>query len=186
MENVTHQPDISDGAVLQATGRPWREWLGLLGSAGMAEKTREEIIVFLREDHGVPSWWQESIANAFEQSIGRSSNAETDDGFQVSVSGTIGLSADTIFHAWIDGEQRAKWLRHGDFEPGAVKEPGTVRGKWIPDGSRVDVDISAAGEERCELMIGHRKLASAAAAERMREFWKRSIDRMVERVGQAQ
>jgi uncharacterized protein YndB with AHSA1/START domain len=139
--------------------------------------------VFLREEHGVPSWWQQSIATAFEQSIGRSSKDETDDGFQATVSRTLDLPAEIVFQAWVDEELRAKWLRRGDFEPGTVRTPGTVRGKWTPDGSRVDVDVSEAGEGRCELTIGHRQLASASAAGRMREFWTQSLDRMVVRIG---
>jgi hypothetical protein len=185
MRRVTHQPDISEEAVLQATGRSWREWLGLLGGAGMAEKSREEMIVFLREQHGVPSWWQQSIANAFEQSISRASGDEADDGFQASVSRTVPLPAEAVFQAWIDGELRAKWQRRGDFEPSAIREPGTVRGKWLPDGSWLDVEVSAAAENSCELAIRHRKLADAVGAERMREFWERSVERMTERLGKS-
>ncbi len=179
---MTNQPDISDDAVLKATGRSWREWLDLLGGADMAQSSHEEIAVFLRE---VPSWWQQSIATAFERSIGRASENEAGDGFQVSVSRTLDLPAETVFQAWIDGELRAKWLRHGDFEPSTVRAPDTIRGKWTPDGSRIDVTVSDAGEGRCELTVGHRKLAGDAAVERMREFWKRSFDRLVERIGSA-
>ena len=149
----------------------------------MAQRASGEIAAFLRDQHGVPSWWQQAIADHYEQSIGRRSKYEAEDGFHVSVSRTLDLSAAVVLAACIDDAMRTKWLRRGDFEPTTVKEPGTVRGKWTPDGSRVDVDISEEGESRCTLAIGHRKLATADAGERMRQFWKHSIDRLVERIG---
>jgi uncharacterized protein YndB with AHSA1/START domain len=182
---VTHTPETGDDAVLKATGRSWSEWFDVLGGAEMAQRTHQEIVAFLREEHGVPSWWQQHITNEFEQSIGRRSKYEADDGFQVSVTRTLDFPVATVFAAWIDEEQRARWLRRGDFEPTTVREPGTVRGKWLPDGSRVDVEMSDEGEGRCKLTIGHRKLAREESVGTMRQFWKQSIDRLVERIAGA-
>jgi hypothetical protein len=185
VRGVTHQPDISDEAVLQATGRSWREWLSLLAGEEMASKTHEAIIVFLREEHGVPAWWQQVIASCFEESIGRRSEHEMDDGFQAHVTRTLAMPQAVAFAAWTDENERAKWLRRGDFEPTTVREPGTVRGKWVPDGSRVDVELVAVDESRCELAITHRKLASEALGARMQQLWQQSLDRLVERIGSA-
>ncbi len=182
---VTHQPDIGDEAVLQATGRSWREWLDLLAEEGKASCSREEILGALREEHGVPSWWQQAIAARFEESIGRRFEHEMDDGFQAAVHRVIDMAPSAVFAAWTDETQRAKWLRRGDFEPTTVREPDTVRGKWAPDGSRVDVDLVAVDETHCELTITHRKLASEALAVGMEQLWQQSLDRLVERIGSA-
>jgi uncharacterized protein YndB with AHSA1/START domain len=180
---VTHQPDISDDEVLKATGRSWSEWLALIGGSSVAKASHDDILVFLREQHGVPGWWQRAIATAYEQSIGRISESETDDGFQAEVSQVVNLPRDLVFQAWIDGELRAKWLRHGDFEPSMVRSPDTVRGQWMPSCSRVDITVAESGEGKCELTILHRKLASDSAAGEMKTFWTKSIDRLVERIG---
>ncbi|MGH8048723.1 MAG: DUF4287 domain-containing protein [Chthoniobacterales bacterium] len=176
---MNHQPDIGEEAVLKATGRSWSEWLALLAGANMAARTHEEILDFLREDHGVPSWWQQVIANEFEQSIGHSSKHESDDGFQVSVSWPIDLPVEKVFEMWADDVKRATWLRRADFTPDTIKPPNVVRGKWMPNGSRVDMEVSDIGDGRCQLTVQHRKLADEAAVERMRELWKRFIERMI-------
>lgn len=114
---------------------------------------------------------------------GRHPEQDAEGGFHVNVSRQLDLPRAAVFAGWADETRRARWLRRGDFEPTAVREPDTVRGKWMPDGSRVDVDLSEAGEGICALSITHRQIASEEDAARMRQFWEQSLDRFAERFG---
>lgn len=176
---MNHKPSISDEAILEATGRSWREWFGVMEASGMAGSSHEEIVTELREKHGVPAWWQQSITEAFEQFIGRREKGGADDGFHTSVSRTIDASASRIHAAWVDEAERAKWLRKRDFEPMAATTPHAVSGIWCRDESRLEISIEEVEEGRCRLTVRHCKLRDLETAETMQKFWKTAIERLV-------
>lgn len=176
---VNFKPSISDEAVLQATGRSWREWFGLMESAGMGDLSHSEIVSVLRDEHGVPSWWQQSIADAFERFIGRRPATGTEDGFHASVTCTVDLPAETVYRMWADDGARGTWLRKRDFEV-TMRDPGrAVSGTWSRDGSDLEVSIEEIEEGRCRITILHRKLADVETVETMRKFWKMAVGRLV-------
>lgn len=176
---MNYKPSISDEAVLQATGRSWREWFGILDRPEIRELSHKDIVAFLREKHGVPAWWQQCITNEFEQGSGRREKHQTANGFQISVSRTLDLPAERLYAAWAEDSERARWLRKKDFAPSTLTAPRTVRGKWTRDGSRLDVSVEPIEQTRCRLVLHHRKLADSETAESMRKFWKTAIDRLV-------
>lgn len=179
---IEFQPSTSDDAIRQATGRTWDEWFQLLSDSRMESRTHQEIVAFLENEHSVPSWWRQTITNNYEQKIGRHTRDGMAEGVQISVTRTLEFPVETVYAMWADDARRARWMRKADFELTTRTAPGTVRGKWLPNDSRLDVEIVSAGEGRCELRIIHRKLPNDEAALRMKDLWVVTIDRMVSKL----
>ncbi len=173
------RPSTSDDTIRQATGRDWDGWFQLLNDSRMESRTRAEIVTFLENEHSVSSWWRQMITSNYEQKIGRRAKHEKPDGFEISVTRTLDFPVGKIYEAWADDEERARWMRKSDFNPTTRKPPGTVRGRWLPNDSRIDVEMSEVGEGRCQLRVMHRKLPNEEAALRMKDLWPITIDRMV-------
>jgi uncharacterized protein YndB with AHSA1/START domain len=178
---IEFQPSTSDDAIRQATGRTWEEWFQLLTESRMESRTHEEIVGFLENEHSVPSWWRQTITNNYEQKLGRLRDGMPE-GFQIHVTRALAFPVETVYAMWADDAQRARWMRKADFEPTARKAPGTVRGKWLPNDSRLEVEVVSAGAGGCELRIVHRKLPNEEAALRMKDLWTVTIDRMVSKL----
>jgi hypothetical protein len=179
---VTQTLDTGDRAMLEATGRMWREWRGILDHAEMRACVRAEVMNFLGEEHFVPLLWQGVIARRYELSGGRMAD---DHQFEAGVTRTLDLSAVRAYEAWAIDERRSKWLRRGDFEPASTSEPSSVCGKWLPDGSKLEIEIADTGDGRCTLNVRHSGLSSSGLAEKMRDFWIRCLDRLADRMALA-
>lgn len=145
----------------------------------MSDLSHREIVTALRDGHGVPSWWQQSIADAFERFIGRRQADGAADGFHANTTCTIDLPMGVVYEMWADDQARGAWLRKRDFEVMMQEPPRAVSGIWNRDGSWIDVSIEEIADGRCRITVCHRKLADVETAEAMRKFWKTAIERLV-------
>lgn len=86
---------MSDGKLVEATGRARADWHAILDAAGAREWKHPVIAAWLQSEHGVDGWWAQGITVAYEQAIGRRLPGQTADGtFSVSVTKTIDGSRD--------------------------------------------------------------------------------------------
>lgn len=99
---------MSDGKLVEATGKTRAEWHAILDAAGAREWKHPTIAAWLHSEHGVAGWWAQGITVAFEQAIGRRLPGQTADGtFSVSVTKTINGSRaeilDSVLAVLCDG-----------------------------------------------------------------------------------
>jgi hypothetical protein len=171
---------ISDEAVKSKTGRVLREWYALADKAGGRRMTHGEIVAVLTRA-GVPSWWRQMIAVSYERARGLREKHQTPQGYQMSASKTMGAPVDRLYRAWTDGRLRKRWLGDADFSVRKATANRALRLTWGKGGS-VEVSFASKGIGRGQVVVGHTKLASAAAVERMKRWWSTrlaALDHMV-------
>ncbi|EPX55223.1 hypothetical protein D187_009430 [Cystobacter fuscus DSM 2262] len=190
---------VTDSAVKEATGRDWKGWMRALDAAGAGELNHKQLVAHLAREVE-STWWQQSIAVAYEQAHGKRVVGETAaTGFQVGVVRTLPLRADELWERI--ATQAERWLGAGaklTLEPGAgyevpkrrgasgvrgevrVVKPGQrIRMTWQPDGWKkpATLQLTLVPKARgASLHVHLEKLPDAKAREAMREHWSRVLE----------
>jgi hypothetical protein len=176
----TAPPLVTDDAIRGATGIGWEDWFEILDAAGAAQMSHPQIARWLASERGIPGWWAQNVTVTYERARGRRAANQTNDGFHVSVSKTVGVPVERLYATLADDAERAAWLPNGVTLRRATAPKG-VRLAW-DDGSRVVVGLSAKGPARSQLTLSHERLADAASVERMRAEWRERLAELKNRL----
>jgi hypothetical protein len=172
------EPPVSDDAVRGRTGRSWTEWFRVLDRAGARTLKHAEIAKHLSAKERVSSWWSQMVAVGYERAIGRRVQNQRNDGYSVSVSRTLEAPAVTVFRAFHDAHQRARWLDAAPFTIRTARAPRTLRVTWEDGRSHLLVTCTAKSAKRSQVEIEHSRLESAAAAARMKARWSKNLEKL--------
>ena len=171
-------PRMSDAAVQAKTGKTWPQWFAILDSAGAVTMSHQEIVAYLRDEHGVGPWWQQSVTVAYEQARGLRELHEMPQGYQVSVSKTLPVPAAALYQAWAEEELRGRWLPEVPLTVRKTTRDKSLRITW-PDGqSSVEVMLYPKGNGKAQIVVQHSKLPNAAEGERMKAYWRQALGRL--------
>lgn len=170
----------SDAAVQARTGKTWPEWFRILDRAGARNMTHQEIVAHLRDEHGIGSWWQQMVTVAYEQERGLREKHQTPEGYQISRSVTLRRPVDDLFQAWQDKKARGRWLKDNDVTIRKATANKLLRITWVDDKTHVEVYFAPKGASKTQVVVQHRKLPTAQAAERMKAYWGKALERFKE------
>lgn len=166
----THTENISNEAVVAATGRTWDAWLSLLDSHNATTLRHKEIADFLHKEQGVSGWWAQSITGAYERARGLRQRYEMPDGYKVSVSRVINVPLDTLYQAWNDPDKRQSWLGEDSYTITAATPNKSLRA-LKEDNTRISLLFYARGDDKSQVVVEHSKLSDAEDAEKRKVFW---------------
>jgi uncharacterized protein YndB with AHSA1/START domain len=169
---------IGDDAVRAKTGKGWDEWFRLLDAAGARQLDHRAIVALVSERHGVGPWWRQMVAVTYEQARGLRAQHEKPEGFEISVSRTIGVPVDDAYTAWHDARRRARWLPEKGLVVRKATPGRSLRITWADGRSSLVVAFAARGKGRCQVAAQHGKLPDAKAAARMKAYWAEALERM--------
>jgi hypothetical protein len=175
---ASFQPPVSDHAVRGRTGRSWAEWFRVLDRAGARGLKHAEIAEHLSAKERVSSWWSQMVTVGYERAIGRRVQNQRNDGYSVSVSRTLEAPAATVFRAFHDARERARWLEAAPFTIRTSRAPRTLRVTWEDGCSHLLVTCTAKSAKRSQVEIEHSRLESAAVAARMKARWSKNLERL--------
>jgi hypothetical protein len=165
----------SDEAVQARTGRTWEEWFSVLDGSGARERTHRETVGYLQDEHGVPGWWAQSVTVQYELARGMRAKHQRPDGYEVGASKTIAVPVDRLYAAFVDGDERRRWLE-GDVLRLRTAQPGrSARFDWEDGRTRVNVAFTAKGEAKSAASLQHERLADADEADRTKLFWRERL-----------
>ena len=167
---------ISSEAVAAKTGKAWPEWLAVLDRAGAAAMEHKQIVRYLRERHGIGSWWGQMVTVGYEQARGRRAPNQRTGGFAAGVSRTVGVPVEQLYAAWSDAQIRKKWL-HAKVTLRSASPNKSMRIAWN-DGSLVEVGFFVKGPSKSQVTVDQTKLPDAAARDAAKEFWAAAMDRL--------
>jgi uncharacterized protein YndB with AHSA1/START domain len=187
MAKVSRKPtdklaNVTSEAVEKATGKGWDAWLAVLDKAKATTMSHKEIAILLHEKHGVPEWWAQTLTVGYEQARGMREKGEKADGYSISASKTINVSAEQAFAAWTDEALRKRWLPGAAITIRKATAPKSVRITWEPEGkgsaaaSTVEVWLTAKGDSKCSLAVQHGKLKTAAVGEKLKTWWSERLE----------
>ena len=170
----------SDEAVANKTGKNWAMWFLILEETGGHEKTHQEIVKFLSEQHKLDGWWCQMITNGYEQHIGRRKKHEMAGGFEVSVSKTFPNALPELFEAWNDSGTRAEWLEDADLQFSTVNINKNLRGPWVDGTTRINVDFYEKGPAKTQVVVQHVKIAEDESGQELKKYWQEMLGRLAE------
>ncbi len=164
----------SDATIRERTGRGWEEWFDLLDEWGAAERSHREIarhVAGLLEIEPL-AWNAQAVTGSYERARGLREVGEHADGFRITTSKTVGVPVDVLYDAFVDEDQRRRWLPDADLHERTATRPKSARFNWDDDGTRVHVTFVDKGDGRAVAALSHERLADATEAERMKAYWR--------------
>ena len=168
---------IGDDAVRAKTKLGWEEWFRILDRAGARDMDHRQIVAVVRK-HQVDSWWSQMITVAWEQERGGRLAHQRPDGFEISASRTIAAPVRDVYKAWVDARTRAKWLPRAAFIVRKATAGKSLRLTWDRKDTRVEALFYRKGAAASLVSVQHGRLATAAACERMKTYWKARLDKL--------
>lgn len=171
-------PKMSDDAVKAKTGKTWKEWFTILDKAGAKKMTHQEIVKYLNTKEGVGPWWQQMVTVTYEQHIGRRAEHQKPNGFEISISRTIGAPVSKIYTAFGNQKTRAKWLQEEGLVQRSAIENKSMRVTWNDQKTLLGISFLPKGEDKTQVVVQHSKLPNAKSAATMKKFWGEALDRL--------
>lgn len=165
----------SDAKLTEATGRPWQAWLDILDRWGARQRTHREIVAFLRQEHGVPAWWTQTVTNGYERARGIRAKHQQQDGFTVYASKTIAVPLADLFNAFVDESTRAQWLADGSMSLRNAQPGKVARFDWGNGPTRILVTFLEKGPSKATAYVSHERLADAEAGATAKAAWKERL-----------
>jgi uncharacterized protein YndB with AHSA1/START domain len=167
----------SDATIRERTGRGWEEWFDLLDEAGGADMSHREMARWLAEREGehALAWNVQAVVGSYERARKGREVGEHEDGFTVTASKTVAVPIETLYSAFVDAAERARWLPGDGLRERTVIAPRSARFDWGDDGSRVHVALSAKGDGKATAALTHERLSDGAEAARMKAFWRERV-----------
>lgn len=169
---------VRSDAVRAKTGKGWDEWFALLDAAGAKHMNHTQIAAHLYDQLGCPGWWNQMVANGYEQARGLRQKHEMRDGFQISRSKTVAAPVDALYKAWHNKKVRGRWLADNSLVIRKATEAKSLRITWIDGRTSLEVFFIAKGEGKSQVTVQHSKLPDAAEAERMKAYWAEALERL--------
>jgi uncharacterized protein YndB with AHSA1/START domain len=188
---------ISDESVQAKTGKVWSEWFSILDEFNCAAHGHTATAKFLSKEHGVPTWWAQTITVRYELDRGLRLPGQRPSGFEASVQRLINVPVSQAFAAWAEAEHVARWFttsaeqdfreggRYGNADGDAGEYRRIVLNKLIrftweqkqhSPGSVVDVSFTPKQGNRVQVRITHARLKTSKDADDLREGWSWAID----------
>ena len=167
----------SDAAIRERTGRGWEEWFDLLDEHGAAELPHREIARWVADRLGIEPlvWEAQAVTVSYERARGLRAVGERADGFAITATRTVNVSAAQLFDAFTDETRRARWMPDGELHERTATRPRSARYDWGEGDTRVNVSFDAKSPAKCTVALEHARLADADEAERMKRFWRERL-----------
>lgn len=170
---------ISDAAVTARTGRSWSEWFRILDAAGAQDMSHKEIASFLYEKKKVPGWWNQMVANCYEQQRGLRQKHQTPTGYyEISVSKVIEAPTSTLYKSWKDEKVRESWLPQQAIVIRKATPNRSLRITWSDRKTSLSVDFYEKGQSKGQVVVQHLKLKDPSAAEKMKKYWIKMLAKL--------
>jgi hypothetical protein len=170
----------SDEAVKAKTGKVWAEWFKILDKAGAKKLPHKEIAAYLHDKQGLPSWWCQMVAVAYEHERGIRQQFQKCDGvFSASGSRTIAAPLAKAYAAWTEAKLRQRWLPDAPMEITTATLGKYVRAKWN-GGTRLSVGFYATPGGKTRVAVDHEKLANTKECAKMKSYWFEALNRLQE------
>jgi hypothetical protein len=168
-------PGMSDDAILRGTGKTWEEWIALLDAWGGSDHSHPEIARHVHETYGVGGWWAQSVTVGYERARGMRAVHERPDGFSMNVSKTISVPVERLFTAFVEPDQRERWLEAVSLRNRTSQPNRSARFDVLPGETRLAITFVAKGAEKSAAQLQMERLTDAADVARWKALWKEQL-----------
>jgi hypothetical protein len=176
----TKQRDIiTDKLVVEKTGKNLEDWYLLLDKKGAQKMNSAAIYTLVASLPGIEplgEWNQGLLSTSYCWSRGLKERGQKENGFEVSVSKTIGVALPLLYKAFVDNHTRLKWLGKEPIEIRKATENKSARITWSDKASSLSVDFYAKGNGKAQVVVQHQKITNSKKAEELKQFWIQKLD----------
>lgn len=169
---------IGDAAVKARTGKNWAQWFAVLDAAGARKMSHSQIATYLYEKQGCAGWWNQMVAVGYERERGLREKYQKPSGYAISVSKTVAVPLGRLYASWQDGKARGRWLPNSAWTIRKATRNKSMRITWADGRTSLEVNFYAKGARKSQVAMQHNKLADAKAAERMKTYWAKALERL--------
>lgn len=170
---MTNDPQMSDAAIREKTGKTWPEWREALDAWGAADKPHDAIARYLNEELGVDGWWAQSVTVGYERMTGRRETGQKSDGsYAASASKTVPAGIDDHMTAWTDAAARDQWLAPGTLSLRTSQPGKSARFNDTTTGDIVALWFTDKGPGKSSVSLQIEKLSSREAVDERKTLWK--------------
>lgn len=166
---------VSDDAMRSASGKVHAEWFALLDAWGATDHGHTEIARWLSEAHGVRSWWTQSITVAYERARGIRARHQMRDGFSISATRTVAVTAERALAAFTSAPFRKRWIPDAPMRQRPTRAALSARFDWSDPPSRVVVTVVPKGADKTLVAVTHEQLPDAESGERLKGAWRERL-----------
>jgi hypothetical protein len=166
-----------DATIRERTGRGWEEWFDLLDEAGGADMSHRDMARRLAAEQGADllAWNVQAVVGSYERARKGRQVGEHEEGFTVTASKTVAVPIERLYAAFVDADERERWLPGAELRERATIEPRSARFDWGDGASRIHVSLIAKGEAKTTAALTHERLPDSAEAERMKAYWRERV-----------
>jgi hypothetical protein len=163
---------MADEAIQRRTGRGWEAWFDLLDESPVAGQSHTAIARWVHETQDVDGWTSQAITVSYERGRGGRAVGQRPEGFEITVSKTVGVPVERLFEVVVDQRSWPAWLADGQLRERTTLPMKSARYDWGDGATRVNCFFGAKGEDRSTINVVHERLPDAAEAARMKTFWR--------------
>lgn len=174
------EPEMSDEAIKNGTGRGWDDWCDLIDQRPEGIDGHTAIATYVRDVLGTGPWWTQGVTVGYERITGLRLPYERPDGtFTAGKSKTVVFDPDELRSLLLDDTRRS------DLFPGhstTIKSKPTAKAIRIEVGQGIaQFGISPAsngkdGQRRAKITIQHEKLPTYELVEEWKFYWTDWLD----------
>lgn len=164
---------ITDKVVVAKTGKTMAEWFDVLDKKGAQRLDSHAIYELITSIEGLKplgEWNCGLLSTSYQWDRGLRERGEKKDGFEISVSKTIGVPVEMIYSVWLDDKLRKKWLSEKIMITRST-ENKSVRVLWSDGQTRLSVDLYPKGDDKSQMVVQHLKIPDSEMAAQMKEYW---------------
>lgn len=165
------QPEMSDAAVVRATGKTWDAWIEILDHWGAQERSHKEIAAWIGAEYGISGWWAQSVTVGYERIRGMRKVNQRPDGFSMSASKTVPLPASDLLQMFVDDAKRDEWLGGGVLTLRTSRSPKSARFDVLDGGGILAATFVDKGD-KAAVQIQINQIESEEAMTRQKAIWK--------------
>ena len=178
-----YSPQISDRAVLAATGKTWDQWFALLDKEGAAGLGHRDIVKLAARKGGAGPWWRQMVTVEYERTRGLRRKHETAGGFSVSVSKTFAADVAVLFAAVCEPARRRKWFPAGELKVLSQTKDKYFSAAWNGT-ARLEINFAVTPSGKAQIAVQLKKLTKNSDVERERVVWKGALISLQKRLSE--
>ena len=165
---------MSDAAVKDATGCTWERWVNSLDYHQAYTWSHRDIAKYLREKYKTPSWWTQMVTVGYERIKGlRAQGQQRGGSFTVTRSKTVRAPLAALFAAFENDALRSRWLPSSQLKRATKNKSMRL---VLDDGSQVIAGFTSKGDDKSQVAVEQKGLASATAAAECKSAWSSRLE----------
>lgn len=169
------EPEVTDAAVLDATGRTWDQWCELIDRSPDAAEGHAAVARALETDHGLDGWWAQTVTVGWERITGRRLPGQMADGtFTANKSRTLKLDAGVVRELLLDDAARADLFGGTAPELRSRRTSKSIRIAMAEGVAEIALVPKDGG--RVAVVVQHTGLASPEAIDAWKQHWSDWFD----------